>query len=152
MMIYFYLKKISIVLIVLLILFEQAYCTRVRAKTSSQSLFFDSQTCEKCYEFSALIYRVINDAKVDIYIFDTCAFLCFEIVKHYNASIGFETDCNSVCETIGLFEFKGISQKIIDMGPILFCEYLKDCQIKDDGDAKIKNFFISPNIGSQDFL
>ena len=125
-----FLEKISYILVLIFISLDLSYCTTI--KTEKFSLFNDSDSCEKCYEFAGLIYRVITDAQVDIYIFDTCAFLCFEVVKYYNASIGFETECNSICETIGLFEFKGLSQKIVDMGPILFCEELKSCEIKDD--------------------
>ena len=33
-----------------------------------------------------------------------------------------------------------------DIDPIYYCELLNTCQIKDDGDAKINSFLVSPNI------
>lgn len=36
-----------------------------------------------------------------------------------------------------------------DLDPIYFCELLKTCPIKDDGDAKITSFTVSPQSGPQ---
>lgn len=39
--------------------------------------------------------------------------------------------------------------KRADLDPIYFCELLKTCPIKDDGDAKITSFTVSPQSGPQ---
>ena len=33
-----------------------------------------------------------------------------------------------------------------DIDPIYYCELLNECPIKDDADAKINSFIVSPNI------
>ena len=64
-----FLEKISYILVLIFISLDLSYCTTI--KTEKFSLFNDSDSCEKCYEFAGLIYRVITDAQVDIYIFES---------------------------------------------------------------------------------
>ena len=56
--------------------------------------------------------------------------------------------CNILCDIVGVDEFVKIIDRA-DLDPIYYCELLKSCKIKDDGDATINNFQITPLSGPQ---
>ena len=147
----FLIKLCVIIITVVINSFGHTLCSALGSSESKQ-FYQDFTVCENCYDFAELMDHVITDLFVDIYIADSCDLLCSQIVDHYNSSLSFEITCNLVCDLFGIVELKTMTQNIIDLGSILFCEELKFCEINDYGDAKIYNYSISPSIAPQGFF
>ncbi|KAI8505679.1 hypothetical protein Bbelb_168680 [Branchiostoma belcheri] len=77
----------------------------------------------------------------------TCGELC-QALADKTGSQALGVACNLLCDIEGVQEFIKLIEKA-DLDPIYYCELLKQCTIKDDGDAKITTLSVNPKSGPQ---
>ncbi|CAF3052928.1 unnamed protein product [Rotaria sp. Silwood2] len=87
------------------------------------------------------------NAILDEGILATCDDLCGFVANKTGSKILGDM-CDVVCDAFGIDEFiKALIN--FDIDPIYYCQILKLCPIKDDGDAKFTNFGVSPKTGDR---
>jgi hypothetical protein len=104
-------------------------------------------TCKVCIEFASEALDELLNAVLNIGVVGECSSLCSYVEQKLNNKI-VGVICNILCDFVGVEEFVKIIDKA-DLDPIYYCELLKSCQIKDDGDASITRFDIKPSSGPQ---
>lgn len=114
-------------------------------KTNPLLVGFDS--CKVCIEFAEQALNELLNAVLNIGVVGGCGKVC-SYVEEKTGSKTVGVVCNILCDLVGIDEFVKVIEQA-DLDPIFYCELLKTCKIKDDGDATIVSFTISPRSGPQ---
>ncbi|XP_066281985.1 countin-3-like [Branchiostoma lanceolatum] len=149
-------KSVAVVLAVLLA--SQCLAARppprrtVRAGSLSFSQSFkpskvDLDLCKFCIDFSQQAIQQLLNIILQVGVVGTCADLC-QALADKTGSQALGVACNLLCDIEGVKEFVNLIEKA-DLDPIYYCELLKQCTIKDDGDAKITSLGVNPMSGPQ---
>ncbi|CAF1408126.1 unnamed protein product [Rotaria sp. Silwood1] len=101
--------------------------------------------CSTCFARSGdsldiLLNLILNGSTIS-----TCGTLCQALSEKTRSQL-LGTFCDSACNAVGIEKFITLN-KHADLDHIWYCELAKICPIKDDGDAKITTFSISPTTG-----
>lgn len=138
----------------LLILICLTLTRNIRAKhwkkflqTSQRSLTdrkFSFKTCKICVDLAAESQYDLREATRNTSLANECIHLCMYIELNTN-DLEVITACNLLCDMVGVDEFKMALNKS-NMDSIYFCELLKICRSKDNGDALITSLIFKPNV------
>ncbi|CAF1143431.1 unnamed protein product [Rotaria sordida] len=101
--------------------------------------------CSTCFasgddSLDILLNLILNGSTIS-----TCGTLCQSLAEKTKSQL-LGTFCDSACDAVGIEKFITLI-KHADLDDIWYCELAKICPIKDDGDAKITTFSISPTTG-----
>ncbi|XP_025092587.1 countin-1-like [Pomacea canaliculata] len=103
--------------------------------------------CPTCVDFTDQTIDIILNIILNAGVVGTCADLC-QLVEQKTGSEVIGAVCDILCDVAGIEEFVNLIQKA-DLDPIYFCELIRQCPIFDQGDAKIKDLSVSPQVGPQ---
>ncbi|XP_035680752.1 countin-1-like isoform X1 [Branchiostoma floridae] len=107
----------------------------------------DLDLCKFCIDFSQQALNQLLNIILQVGVVGTCGDLC-QALADKTGSQALGVACNLLCDIEGVKEFIKIIENA-DLDPIYYCELLKQCTIKDDGDAKITSLDVSPKSGPQ---
>jgi len=102
--------------------------------------------CKTCIDFAGQALNQLLNIILQGGVVGGCGALCNALASKTSPAIG--TVCNLLCDIVGVEEFIKIIQKA-DLDPIYYCELIPACPIKDDGDAQLTVFTVSPKSGPQ---
>lgn len=103
--------------------------------------------CSICIDFSSQALDQLLNAILQVGVLGTCGEIC-SVVQQKTGSQILGVACNLLCDFAGVEEFVKIIDKA-DLDPIYYCELLKACPIKDNGDASITSLQVAPPTGPQ---
>jgi hypothetical protein len=99
--------------------------------------------CLACVEFAGQALNELLNIILNAGVIGGCADLCSLLDEKVHSKL-IETVCNLVCDYVGVKTFIDLIEKA-DLDPIYYCELLKICPVKDDGDAHILSFVVKPH-------
>nr|XP_022329160.1 countin-1-like [Crassostrea virginica] len=123
-----------------------AYFRQV-TRISPQAAKVGVDLCPTCINFTGQAIDMLLNIILQSGVVGSCGALC-SLLEQKTGSQALGAVCNILCDIVGIEEFIKLVQEA-DLDPIYFCELLKACPIKDDGDAKITSFTVSPTSGPQ---
>ncbi|XP_062617063.1 countin-1-like [Saccostrea cucullata] len=123
--------------------FRKVSMTRI----NSQATKVGVDLCPTCINFTSQTIDILLNIILQSGVVGTCGALCNALAQK-TGSQALGAVCNILCDIVGVEEFVKLVEKA-DLDPIYFCELLKACPIKDDGDAKITSMTVSPTSGPQ---
>lgn len=98
--------------------------------------------CKLCINFAGQFINSLLNIILNGGVVGTCGALCQALADKVNSSIA-GTVCDLLCDIVGIEAFIKVIEAA-DLDPIYYCELLKTCVIKDDGDAKIQSLTVKP--------
>lgn len=138
-------QTILFCLLAFLVLSVSSENSFISKNVSRKNLGFDQ--CKVCIDFATQALDQLLNTILNIGVVGECSTLCSYVEKQSGSQV-LEVVCNVLCDLVGVDEFVKIIDQA-DLDPIYYCELLKTCAIKDDGDATITSFTVAPISGSQ---
>ncbi|CAF1521261.1 unnamed protein product [Rotaria magnacalcarata] len=102
----------------------------------------NADLCPTCINEVVTLVNALLNIILDEGIVQSCGLLCGALANK-TGSIIIGDICDVGCEALGIDEFVKLLIKS-DIDPIYYCQLVKLCPIKDDGDAKFTNFGVMP--------
>jgi hypothetical protein len=103
--------------------------------------------CPTCINFADEALDTLLNIILQVGVLGSCGDIC-GILQQKTGSQILGVACNLLCDYVGITEFIKIIDEA-DLDPIWYCEILKLCPIKDNGDASITSFTVTPAKGPQ---
>lgn len=121
------------------------YITKEVIRPSDQAAKVGLDLCSPCCQFMSEAIQEIVEIILNVGVIGSCGELC-TLLDQKIPSKALEMVCDIFCDIVGVEEFIKLINKA-QLDPIYMCELLKQCPIKDDGDAKITSFAVTPKSG-----
>jgi hypothetical protein len=103
--------------------------------------------CPECINEAVSLINVVLNIILDGGIVGSCGALCREVYNK-TGSKDLADLCDVGCDAVGIDEFIKIIVNA-DIDPIYYCQLVRMCPVKDDGDAKFTNFCVYPASGPE---
>lgn len=121
------------------------YITKEVIRPSDQAAKVGLDLCSTCVSFSGQAIGQLLNIILNVGVIGSCGELCTLLSQKIPGQL-LNAVCNILCDIAGVEEFVKLVEKA-DLDPIYLCELLKTCPVKDDGDAKITSFAVTPKSG-----
>lgn len=107
----------------------------------------DLDLCPVCIQFAGEFINELLNIILNAGVVGSCTELCNLLAEKVGSKTVGEV-CDILCTIVGVELFIKIIEEA-DLDPIYYCELLKACPVKDNGDAKITSVTVTPKEGPQ---